>query len=102
GVTVRSLVDRNARLFQELPAALDAELNGFIRTSASPAHSSGAATLWQACTRRGDLYRRRYRGLYCVSCEQFYTAAELPTGLCPVHGSAPEAVEEENWFFRLS
>jgi methionyl-tRNA synthetase len=102
GVTVRSLVDRNARLFQALPAALDVAVDGFIRTSADPAHAAGAAALWRACAKRGDLYRRRYRGLYCVSCEQFYRPDELTGGLCPVHAIPPETVEEENWFFRLS
>ena len=102
GVTVRLLVDRNARLFQDLPAALDVELDGFIRTSADPAHAAGAAALWRACAERGDLYRRRYRGLYCVNCEQFYTPDELAGGLCTVHGTPTETVAEENWFFRLS
>src|SRR2546429_732456 len=101
-VSVRSLVDRNAVLFQELPAALDVELDGFIRTSADAGHAAGAAALWQACAARGDLYRRRYRGLYCVSCEQFFAPGELDDGLCPVHRVRPETVAEENWFFRLS
>jgi methionyl-tRNA synthetase len=60
------------------------------------------AALWRACAARGDLYRRRYRGLYCVGCEQFFTPDELAAGRCPEHGTPPETVEEENWFFRLS
>ena len=58
--------------------------------------------LWQACAASGDLYRKHYEGLYCVGCEQFYRPAELPGGLCPEHGTRPERVAEENWFFRLS
>jgi methionyl-tRNA synthetase len=57
---------------------------------------------WQACADAGDLYRRHYEGLYCVGCEQFYTADELPGGRCPEHGTEPQPVSEENWFFRLS
>jgi len=58
--------------------------------------------LWQACDRNGDIYTRRYRGLYCVGCEQFYAEDELDNGRCPEHQTRPELVEEENYFFRLS
>jgi methionyl-tRNA synthetase len=37
-----------------------------------------------------------------VGCEQFYTPEELPSGLCPEHGTRAESVEEDNYFFRLS
>ena len=40
--------------------------------------------------------------MYCTGCEQFYRPAELDGGRCPEHGTEPEAVSEENWFFRLS
>jgi methionyl-tRNA synthetase len=35
-------------------------------------------------------------------CERFYEPAELPGGRCVEHGTEPEPVVEENWFFRLS
>jgi methionyl-tRNA synthetase len=53
-------------------------------------------------TAAGDLYRKRYEGLYCTGCEQFYSPAELRAGRCPEHGTEPQRVAEENWFFRLS
>jgi methionyl-tRNA synthetase len=37
-----------------------------------------------------------------VGCEQFYRPAELVAGRCPEHGTEPELVAEQNWFFRLS
>jgi methionyl-tRNA synthetase len=57
--------------------------------------------LWSAC-KPEDIYKKRYSGLYCVGCEQFYTTKELVDGKCPEHQTVPEAVEEENYFFRLS
>ena len=45
---------------------------------------------------------RPYRGLYCVRCESFFAPDELLDGRCPEHETPPEAVEEENYFFRLS
>ncbi|HYW23047.1 MAG TPA: methionine--tRNA ligase [Terriglobales bacterium] len=102
GIPTRTLVERNARAFERLLHRLDVQADGFIRTSCDPIHAEGVAALWRACEVRGDLYRRRYRGLYCVGCEQFYTPDELENGRCPEHGTPPETVEEENWFFRLS
>ena len=33
---------------------------------------------------------RRYEGLYCVGCEQFYRPDELDGGRCPEHGVPPQ------------
>lgn len=99
---VQEFVDEHAGAFRDLLRLLDVGQDGFIRTSLDPSHRRGASALWEACAARGDLYRRSYRGLYCVGCEQFYSEAELVEGRCPDHGTAPEVVEEENWFFRLS
>ena len=55
-----------------------------------------------AVRRPGDFYRRRYTGLYCPGCEQFYPPADLVDGRCPEHRTPPQTVAEENWFFRLS
>ena len=102
GVSAREIVDRHAARYRELKGLLDLSFDDFVRTSADPRHLAAVRALWEACARAGDLERRPYRGLYCVGCEQFFDPAELPTGLCPEHGTAPELVEEENWFFRLS
>jgi len=75
----------------------------FIKTSSDPRHRPGVEKLWAASAERGDFYRKRYSGLYCVGCERFYTQQELtPDGCCEEHGTVPELVEENNWFFRLS
>jgi methionyl-tRNA synthetase len=50
----------------------------------------------------GDIYFDRYGGLYCFGCERFYTEKELVNGKCPDHLTAPELIEEENYFFRMS
>jgi methionyl-tRNA synthetase len=102
GVPVRELVDRYAGAFAALREPLDLSFDDFIRTSSDPRHRAGVARLWRACADAGDLYRRQYEGLYCVGCEQFYTAEELGDGRCPEHDVQPQLVAEENWFFRLS
>jgi methionyl-tRNA synthetase len=102
GVLVRELVGRNAAAFAALRDPLQLSFDDFIRTSGDPRHRPGVDRLWRACEAAGDLYRRHYQGLYCVGCERFYADDELEGGRCPEHGTEPQLVEEENWFFRLS
>jgi methionyl-tRNA synthetase len=102
GIPTRELVDRNAATFQALRGPLALSFDDFIRTSHDPRHRPGVERFWRACAAAGDLYRKHYQGLYCVGCEQFYTPGELREGRCPEHGTQPQQVAEENWFFRLS
>lgn len=102
GIPVAELVGRNSARFREAGEALEISCDDFIRTSADPRHAPGVHKLWEACARNGDIYKRHYRGLYCVRCELFYREDELVDGLCPIHHIPPEEVEEENYFFRLS
>ncbi|MDE2890598.1 MAG: methionine--tRNA ligase [Gemmatimonadota bacterium] len=100
GLTPRQLCDRNAAVFQGLADALDISYKSFIRSS-STEHFRGASRFWTAC-RKADIVQKKYRGLYCVGCEDFYLKRDLTNGRCPVHGVEPEIVEETNYFFRLS
>jgi methionyl-tRNA synthetase len=102
GLSTQDLVDRNAGAFEALREPLALSFDDFIRTSRDPRHRPGVERLWRACAAAGDLYRKHYEGLYCVGCEQFYTPGELAGGRCPEHGTEPQRVAEENWFFRLS
>ena len=102
GVEVREFVDRNAEAFVALGDALSLSVDDVIRTSRDPRHRPGVERFWRACAGTGDLYRKRYEGLYCTGCEQFYAPAELRDGRCPEHETEPQRVTEENWFFRLS
>ncbi|WP_266031517.1 methionine--tRNA ligase [Brucella intermedia] len=102
GIPVAALVERNADRFKALRESLDLSFDKFIRTSVDQRHRQGVEHLWNQCYDRGDIYKRAYSGLYCIDCEQFYKPDDLEDGKCPEHGTTPEFVEEENWFFRLS
>jgi methionyl-tRNA synthetase len=102
GISVRALVDRNAPRFEGLREPLQLSTDDFIRTSADPRHTPGAQKLWRTMAENGDIYSRQYQGLYCVRCERFYKPEELVDERCPIHGTEPDRVDEENHFFRLS
>src|SRR5207247_9124217 len=75
----------------------------YIRTTESR-HEAAVKKLLQTVHDNGrdDIYLGTYEGLYCVSCELYYTEDELVDGRCPIHGIPVEAMREENYFFRLS
>lgn len=102
GISTAELVDRNATAFARLREPLALSFDDFIRTSSDPRHRPSVERLWRACAASGDLYQKDYSGLYCVGCERFCKPAELTAGLCPEHGTRPQEITEENWFFRLS
>ena len=102
GIPTRQLVDRNAAAFHDLRDPLRISFDDFLRTSADPRHAVGVERLWKAVEAAGDLELRDFSGLYCVGCEQFYDEQELVDGICPEHGSAPQRINERNWFFQLS
>ncbi len=85
-------------LFRELDISYDQ----FIRTTDQKVHWPGAQALWQKMVEAGDIYKKEYQGLYCVGHEAFITEKDLVDGTCPDHGTAPEFLKEENYFFRLS
>jgi methionyl-tRNA synthetase len=102
GVPVADFVASGADSFECLRRVLNLSTDDFIRTSSDPRHRPGVELLWRQCAAQSDFYRKRYEGLYCVGCEQFYRVAELDAGRCHEHGTLAERVVEENWFFRLS
>ncbi len=99
GVPVKKWVDRIAKKFYQLKKILNLSFDDFIRTT-EKRHIEGAQKLWRVCQK--DIYKKKYKGLYCVGCEAFYKESELINGLCPEHQTKPELVEEENYFFKLS
>lgn len=102
GLTPRQLVDQNSARFQALKEALNLSWDDFIRTSDQNRHWPGAQKMWNILYEKGDLYKKTYKGSYCVGHEAFITDKDLENGICKDHQKRPEIIEEENWFFRLS
>ena len=101
GKPIAEYVAENAEHFVALDQRLHVVYDDFIRTSSDPRHRTGVEKLWRA-TNPDDLYKKSYRGFYCVGCEEFKTEKDLINGECPEHpGKKLEEIEEENYFFRL-
>jgi methionyl-tRNA synthetase len=101
GLTPRAMADRFSERFREAWALLGISNDDFIRTT-EPRHYQAVATLLQTVYDNGDIELGTYEGLYCVSCEAYYTEADLVDGNCPIHGRPVELVKEDNYFFKLS
>src|SRR3989338_568072 len=102
GVTPQQFLDDKVEGFENLFKQLNISYDQFIRTSDEKVHWPGAVALWKKLDAAGDLYKKQYEGLYCVGHEAFITEKDLVDGACPDHGTAPERIQEENYFFKLS
>jgi methionyl-tRNA synthetase len=101
GISRQSYVDHYAEEFRRLSDSLNLSPDAFIRTT-DEKHIHAAQEIWKRCVEKGDIYKKKYSGLYCVGCESFKTEGDLVDGKCPEHVKEPEHVEEENYFFALS
>jgi methionyl-tRNA synthetase len=103
GMEPKAWVDQMEPRWREVWDRLQIANDDYIRTT-EPRHERAVVELLQAVYGNGrdDIYLGMYEGLYCVSCELYYTEGDLVDGLCPIHGRAVERMVEENYFFRLS
>ncbi len=102
GKDVQAYVDHYAGEFKKLKDLLNLSNDNFIRTTDKD-HIQAAQEFWRLCKEKGDIYKKKYKGWYCVGCEKFITEKDLVDGKCEFHPTlSPEIVEEENYFFRLT
>lgn len=101
GLAIHDFTDKYVERFVQFCKLFDVSYDFFYRTS-KPYHYPVAQAFWNEATKSGDIYKKKYKGLYCVGCERFRTEKELVDGKCPDHGVPPIEFEEENYFFKLS
>ena len=96
GVSPTEWTDQLAPRFAAAWADLDISNDDFIRTT-EPRHHLAVQHFLGRIYDNGYIVKDTYRGLYCVSCEQYYAEDELLDGtLCPIHrtpGRAPRGGE---------
>mgnify|MGYP001814891566 CR=1 FL=1 len=81
--------------------ALNISYDDFIHTT-EERHIRSVTELFSRIEKNGYIYKGKYEGLYCESCEEFVVEKDLVDGLCPRHKQEPTKISEENYFFALS
>ena len=97
----RDFVNEFSPRFHNLWQHLDVSADVFIRTT-EERHTLASAEIFRRAHANGDIYKGKYEGWYCLSCENYYPDTDLNEGMCPVHSTKPEWFSEENYFFALS
>jgi methionyl-tRNA synthetase len=87
--------------FQGTWKALDISYDDFIHTT-EERHVRSVRELFRRIHENGYIFKGKYEGFYCESCEEFIVEKALVDGLCPRHKQPPKQISEENYFFALS
>src|SRR5580692_2413741 len=101
GQSPEEWTDLQSEKYRQAWRGLDIQYDDFIRTTEAR-HYESVQKFLTAIYDNGYIYKDTYKGLYCVSCEDYYTIETSVNGNCPIHGRPLIEMEEENWFFKLS
>jgi len=101
GMKPKEFADRVVVQYKKTWEELNIKYDHFIRTT-DPKHEKAVQFLFSKITDAGDIYKGKYSGWYCASCERYISLTESPDKKCPVCQRTTEFFEEENYFFRLS
>jgi methionyl-tRNA synthetase len=101
GSSPQEWTDQTSARFKDAWARLNINYDDFIRTT-EPRHYAVVRQFLQTIYDNGFIELGTYTGLYCVSCEDYYTEEQLVDGLCPIHARPVIEMQEDNYFFRLS
>lgn len=101
GIEPAEFADKVAAIFQETWKRLDISNDFFIRTT-DKAHEKYVSEFAAKLYRNDLVYKDTYRGLYCIGCEAYLQDDDLVDGKCLLHNQAPQKIEEDVYFFRLS
>ena len=101
GLTPQQQCDQTVVRFQELWKRLEITNDDFIRTT-EDRHKAVVQEVLQDLFDRDEIYRADYQGWYCVACERFFAEKDLVEGNCPECGRKVDAIQETNYFFRMS
>jgi len=102
GKTAEEFADEMSQKFKDLKDLFNLSNDDFIRTTDEERHLPAVEKLWNKLQDNGDLYKKKFSGLYCAGCEAFKTTKEIVDGKCVIHQKEVETIEEENYFFKLS
>ncbi|NIM59385.1 MAG: methionine--tRNA ligase [Candidatus Aminicenantes bacterium] len=105
GLQPIELADQVVGKYQDLWKAVNISNDFFIRTT-EQFHEKGVQKIFKKLMEKDDIYKGTYKGLYCVSDENFLSEdVPLEKGgykICPDCGKRADVVSEECYFFKLS
>ena len=102
GVTPIEYTNKIVGMFQQLWKELNISNDDFIRTT-EERHKKVVQMLFQRAYDKGDIYKGKYEGWYCVPCESFWPENKLDENhVCPDCGRPLQRVSEEAYFFKMS
>ena len=100
---VSSFIDGKVSIFKNLWSKLNISYDFFIRTT-DDFHRQAVERAVKTLLDKGDIYKAKYKGFYCMPCESFWTEAQVKEagGKCPLCKRDVEEIVEDDYFFRLS
>ena len=108
GRVPKEFTDQMSLSFKDLWKTLNISYDDFIRTTETR-HKNSVCRVWIELQKKGDIYTATYKGYYCTPCETFLTdemvRQQVAAGqaiVCPDCKRPAEAIEESNFFFKLS
>ncbi len=101
GVPPQAHCDEMAEHFLSLWRELNIANDDFVRTT-QERHKIVVQTFLEKLQACGAIYKKKYRGWYSRSAEQFVTEKEMVDGKFPSHLGEVIEIEEENYFFKMS
>ena len=101
GKTPKEFVDEVVGEIRSIFDLMDTSYDKFMRTT-EPYHEKQVQKMFRKMYEKGDIYKGKYEGWYCTSCESFWTDSQLVDGKCPDCGRPVEKASEDAYFFRMS
>ena len=101
GKTPKEFVDEVVGEIRSIFDLMDTSYDKFMRTT-EPYHEKQVQKMFRKMYEKGDIYKGKYEGWYCTSCESFWTDSQLVDGEWPDCGRPVEKASEDAYFFRMS
>ncbi len=101
GIQVKKFIDNIVEKIQKLWQLMNISNNDFIRTT-EERHKKSVQYIFKKIFDNNNIYKSKYKGLYCTPCEAFWSNRQIINNKCPDCGKEVEFAEEESYFFKLS
>lgn len=102
GFKPQEYADEVSMKFKNLWDDFEISYDKYFRTTDKD-HIKTVQSAFSKMLEKGDIYKGKYEGHYCVSCESFFPENQLVDGeCCPDCGKQTSILEEESYFFKLS